>query len=72
MSAKAKQWVFHLILASAAAAVTSLARAAENGMLTQHDLLVALQTALAYLGGAALKSPGDAREPDAQTRDGDR
>lgn len=68
MSTKTKQWFLHVALASLAAGLASLVHASESGALTHNDLLVALQTALAYLTGAVLRSPRDARAADALTR----
>ena len=57
------------IAGALAAFLGALIHATDEGKsLSQGDLLAALQTAVAYLAGAVLRSPLDVRDAGAQTR----
>lgn len=72
MGAKGKQWMVHVGLMALAAGLASIGHAtAEGDAISRADLVVAVQTAIAYLAGAVLKAPQDARDPLAQTRASD-
>lgn len=57
----------HLLFGALAAAFASLATST-GGDVDQRDLIAAGAAAFAYLTGAIMRSPLDAREPDAKTR----
>ena len=68
MKSSTKLVWLHLLFGALAAAFTSLATSTEGGAVDQRNLVAAGASAFAYLAGAVMRSPLDAREPEDRTR----